>query len=326
MVLTLPPEHLEDDEDHDGATEADAWQRAYGKSMADMDTEFLAWAKTQIEGWGLPVDPLPKRKVLEEAINKDPKDVESLVNLAWVEASGGLGAKARVHLEAALAVDPQHVRGRELLGAVLAQSKGAMEKPDLAHAQALLESVVKDDPKRPVTVRTLGVLAMGRSDFQDAEKWFTQLQILRPLDSASYTNLAGIYLITKDYPRAIAQLLELQRHEQHDERIPRRLANLFMQQGQLAEAEQSAYRSIRINPYNAINHETMAQVLMAEKQPERAVEFWTDATNLQPKVPEFWEGLAEAKGLSGDAAGAAAAAKKALELQPQSPAQKWIKE
>ena len=99
-----------------------------------------------------------------------------------------------------------------------------------------------------------------------------------------------------------------------------------MQEGQLAEAEQSAYRAIRINPYNAINHQTMAQVLVAEKDNNRAVEFWKNAVDLQPRVSDFWEGLADAEGLSGDSSAASASATKALKLQPNSPAKKWIKQ
>ena len=180
----------------------------------------------------------------------------------------------------------------------------------------------------PLAVRCLGVLAMDRGDYADAEKWFRKQ--LEALVSAGY---GGLYRIVgrlpagKKYPEAIGQLLEkLEQHEQKDERIPRRLAELYRQQGNLAEAEKAAYRAIRINPYNAINHELLAQILVAEKQTPRAIEYWADATELQPKVSEFWEGLADAKGDTGDAAGAAAAANKALEIQPGSPAKKWVKE
>ena len=54
------------------------------------------------------------------------------------------------------------------------------------------------------------------------------------------------------------------------------------------------------------------------QQPARAVEFWTHATELQPKVASFWEGLADARGLAGDADGANDAARKAVEFTPGS--------
>jgi len=222
-------------------------------------------------------------------------------------------------LEKAVAIDPHNVRGRELLAVVIAKKEGD-------RARTIMENVIKDDPHRPVALRTLGMIAMAVHDYDKAEEWFTKLQAERPLEDTSYLNLAGIYLLKKENAQAIGQLVELERHEQKDERIPRKLADLFQQEGQLAEAEQSAYRAIRINPYNAINHETMAQVLMEEKEPERAVEYWQHATELQPQVCEFWEGLADAEGQAGNAAAASAAAKKAVELQPNSPAKQWIKD
>jgi len=310
----------------DGNTEAQAWQKVYNKSMDDIDQEFHTWAGQQITSWGLSTTPLPKREALLDALKKDPKNVDSLVDLASLEAMSGQAPQARKRLEQALEFDPKNLRTREFLGALLSQSKGATQKADIERAKSLLESVLKDDPNRSLAVRSLGMLAMARRDYNEAELYFKTLQSLVPLDVSSYTSLAGIYLIRKDYPAAIAQLLELQRHEQRDERIPRRLAALFKEQHQLAEAEQSAYRAIRINPYNAINHELMAQILVESKQPQRSIEYWSNATTLQPKVAAFWEGLAEAKGSTGDLPGAAEAAKKALDLQPKSPAAKWLKE
>ena len=301
----------------DGLYEAQAWQKAYGKSMADMDTEFQSWAKSQIDSWGLPTDPLPKRADLDAALAKNPNDVESLVKLGWLLASSGKRADAQKNLEKAVSLDPHHIRAREILVAVILQ-----KEPD--RARTLMEGVIKDDPHRPVALRTLGLIAMAVHDYDAAEKWFTLLQTERPLEETSYLNLAGIYLLKKDNKSAIGQLLELQRHEQKDERIPRKLAELFRAENQLPEAEQSAYRAIRIDPYNAINHELMAQVLDDEKQPQRSIEYWQNATALQPHVPEFWEGLANAAGTMGDTKTASEAAKKALELQPTSPAKKWL--
>ncbi len=307
---------------HDGLVEEKAWEKTYGKTMDQMDTEFLAFAKTQIESWGMPTDPIPKQEEIEAALKKDPKDVAALYNKAWLQAAGAPPAQgpppAQKTLEQLLAIDPNNIKARELMGAVLNGAK----QPD--KARTILEAVVQEDPKRPVALRTLGLIAMAAKNYVDAEKWFLQLQSVRPLEETSYTNLAGIYLIRKDTDKAIGQLVELQRHEQRNELIPRKLAQLYLSQKDYSDAESSAYRSVRINPYNAINHEMMAQVLQEEKQPQKAVEYWQYAADLQPKVAEFWEGLADSKGASGDKTAAAAAARKALEIQPDSPSKKWL--
>src|SRR5947207_4200928 len=106
-------------------------------------------------------------------------------------------------------------------------------------------------------------MAITRQDYEAAEKWFMKLQEVRPLEESSYSSLAGIYLLRKDNDKAIGQLLEMQRHEQKNELIPRKLADLYVQTKNYVEAETSAYRAVRINPYNAINHELLAQVLLA---------------------------------------------------------------
>jgi tetratricopeptide (TPR) repeat protein len=303
----------------DGLVEAQAWQKAYGKSMEAMDAEFRTWAGTQLESWGLPSDPLPKKAEVEAALKKNPADTDAQFKLAWLLASGGDNAGARKQLDALLAADPKHVKARELLGAVL----NALKEKD--KARDLLEQVVQDEPKRPVALRTLGLLAVGRKDLDGAVKWFTMLQQVRPLEETSYLNLAGVYLLRQENDKAIGQLLELERHEQKDERIPRKLADLYLAAKNLPAAENSAYRAIRINPYNAVNHQLMAQVLWQAGKKEASVTAWARAADLQPRVAEFWEGLANARGDTGDAAGAAAAAKKAVELQPDSKAATWIK-
>jgi tetratricopeptide (TPR) repeat protein len=302
----------------DGMTEEQAWAKNYGKKMEEMDTEFLAWAKQQLEAWGLPADPLPKRSDVDAALKKNADDVDALYQLSMLLASAGDNKGAQKNLEKLLALDAKHLKGRELLGGVL----NALKEKD--KARAMLEEVVKDNPKRPFALRTLGLMAMSAKDFDSAEKWFMQLQAVRPLEQTSYTNLAGIYLVRGDRDKAIGQLLELSRHEQRDERIPRKLADLYLEAKDYADAESAAYRAIRINPYNAVNHQVMAQILVADKRPGQAVTYWTRATDLQPRVAEFWEGLADAQGALGKREAAAAAAKKAVELQPSSKASRWM--
>ena len=175
-----------------------------------------------------------------------------------------------------------------------------------------------------MALRTLGLLAMSQNDYDTAEKWLLQLQQVRPLEDTSYTSLAGIYLSRKQTDKAAAQLLELERHEQKDDRIPRRLAELYIDQKNLPDAQAAAYRAIRINPFNAVDHQLLAQIFVSENQPAKAVEYWQAAADLQPRIVEFWEGLADAKGDSGDALALSAAAKKPLELLPTSKAKRWI--
>ncbi len=303
---------------HDGLTEAQAWQKTYSKTMEQMDAEFLPWAGKQLDSWGLPNDPLPKMEDVNAALAKDPNDKKALFDIGWLYASAGAYPDARKNLEKLVALDPSDAKARELLGAAL---YGMNQKDD---AKKMLEGVVQADPNRPVALRTLGFIAMGENNLDDAKNWFTQLEALRPLEETSYSNLAGIYLVKKNNDQAIAQLVQLEQHEQADERIPRKLAELYLDQKKLPDAENAAFRSIRIDPFNAVNHELMAKILVAEGKAADAVQYWTSATELQPRIAEFWEGLADAQGALGHKDEAAAAAKEALAIQPNSPAKKWL--
>ncbi len=302
----------------DGMTEPQAYKATFGKTIDEMNGDFLAWAGKQIESWGLPSDPLPKLDEAQAAVKANPKDADAACRLAWVLMSSGQSADAEAVLRKALETNPKHGRTRELLGAVLNVEK----KP--AEARKVLEELVKEDPDHPVALRTLGLLAMQDKDFDAARKYFSQLEEVRPLEQTPYTYLAGLYLQAGQTKDAIAQLRMLQAHEQKDERIPRQLALLLRQEKQYKDAETMAYKAIRINPYNAVNHQLMAQVLMDQKEPGQAVQYWRIATELQPKIASFWEGLADALGGVGDARGASDAAKKAVDLQPNNAAKKWV--
>jgi len=306
----------------DGLTEQQAFKTTYQRSMSDLNADFLVWAGKQLESWGLPADTLPKMDEAEKLVKENPKDSSAKVTLAWLLLNAGQRdgvTRAEAILREALTIDPKSIKARELLGAVLSNQKKKDE------AKAMLEAVVKDDPKRAVTLRNLGNLAMQDKKFDEAEKWFLLLQQVRPLEDTSYTNLAGIYLAEKKGDKAIAQLQELQQHEQADERIPRKLAQLLRaDKSQLRDAETMAYKAIRINPYNTVNHQLLGQILLDENQPARAIEYWKIATTLQPRVPEYWAGLAEAQGQSGNLPAAKDAATKAAELQPSTPAKKWL--
>jgi len=303
---------------HDGLTEPQAWQKTYGKTMQAVDAEFLPWAGKQLESWGLPSEPLPKLAELNAALAKDPNDKQALFDMSWLYASAGGYPDARKNLEKLVALDPANTQARELLGAVLF----GMKETDAA--KTMLQQVVKEDPKRAVALRTLGFIAMGSRDLDSAANLFTQLQQVRPLDETSYSNLAGIYLAKKESEKAAGQLLELEKHEQYDERIPRKLAELYVEEKKLPDAEAAAFRAVRINPFNAVNHELLAQIFVSEGRVADAVPYWQNATALQPRIAEFWEGLADSQGTLGNKTEAAGAARKAIELQPDSSAKKWL--
>jgi tetratricopeptide (TPR) repeat protein len=303
----------------DGKTEAEAFQSAYGKPSATINGDFLKWAGEQIAVWGLPNTVLPTLAAAQAAAAKDPADAKAQRILLNALLANNKIADAEKMVRALLEKTPDDLDLRQGLVEILV----ATNKPDAA--RPLLEKLAADAPDRPAVARLMGQAAMTAKNYDDAVKWFEKLEQLRPLDDTPYRSLAGIYLSRKDNQNAILQLERIVPHEKADERIPRRLAQLLLDDKRLKEAADCAFRSIRIDPYNAINHQLMAKILLAEGQPKDAVTYLTYATALEPETAEFWTNLAEADAAAGDQPAAAAAAKKAIELDPKAPVKNWLR-
>jgi len=302
----------------DGMSEPDAYKAAFGKGMETINAEFLTWAGQQLKAWGLPNNPLPKLADAKAAAAKAPTDVDAQKTLVQTLLAANQLADAEKAVRAMLKLDPENPDAREYLASILVATK----KTD--DAKPILEKLATDAPDRPVVARLLGQIAMDAKDYNTAATWFEKLEQIRPQDESPYRGLAMIYLTNKDTKNAIIQLEKLAAHEQKDERIPRRIAELMLDDKQFNDAQEYAYRAIRINPYNAVNHQLMAKALLGAGQAKDAIGYFSMATELEPQTAEFWADLADACGASGDKDAAAAAARKAVAIEPKSAAKKWI--
>lgn len=297
-----------------GMTDTQAVQSVYGTDVDPLYVEFLAWARNQVRQWGLDPSPLPTREEIEKRVQQNPQSADAKADLAMLLLSAGKLPEAEKLLRDAIAADATHIKARELLGMLLVAEKRSAE------AKGILEQVLADDSQRPATLRTLAQLAMADKQYAEAERYFTRLQNVRPLEQASYESLAGIYLIQKRAPDAIAQLRELQAHEQHDDRISRRLAELLQspESGSarnLQDAALMAGKAIHINPYNPLNHALLGDILMQQNKPAEAAAAFADATSLQPKVSDYWLKRAQAERAAGNTAAADESEKQARDLR-----------
>ena len=102
------------------------------------------------------------------------------------------------------------------------------------------------------------------------------------------------------------------------------LAELLLQTGALHDAHAMAFKAVRISPFSALNQHLLGSVLVAQKKPAEAVEYFNYATELQPEVASYWADLALAQNAAGRAAAAKAAAEHAVKLDPGSVAGKLL--
>ncbi len=110
-------------------------------------------------------------------------------------------------------------------------------------------------------------LVQGRQYDQAVEVW-EQIAQLRPMDELPHRRLAGLYLRLNNAPKAIEQLQALHRVDIKDDAYPKRIARLYRDQDDLADAEHFALRAIYIDPYDIDAHELMQQ--LCEKAGDQA--------------------------------------------------------
>ena len=85
-------------------------------------------------------------------------------------------------------ISPMPAHGR------LAEAETCRRKGDLARAQSLCESLLKDYPDYVGALQTLGVVHLARKNFQQAFICFIQAVMHCPKDGVNLTNLATAYL------------------------------------------------------------------------------------------------------------------------------------
>lgn len=298
----------------DGKTETQAVQAVFGRSTDILHEEFLSWAREQVRQWGLDPEPLPTLADAAKRLKNDPQSVDARADLASLLISSGKVQQAEKLLREAVEINASHGKSRELLGMILFARK------QLAESKTILEPLLEDKNPRPATLRTLAQIAMLEKQYTQAEQYFIRLQSVQPMEQTSYESLAGIYLIQKKVPQAIAQLRELQAHEQHDDRISRRLAELLLSSGaeesrNLPDAALMAAKAIHINPYNPLNHALLGDIRMRQNKPMEAAIAYADATTLQSNVPDYWLKRSQAERASGNIAAAEESEKQAKTLK-----------
>jgi tetratricopeptide (TPR) repeat protein len=102
------------------------------------------------------------------------------------------------------------------------------------------------------------------------------------------------------------------------------LGRALLEQGRISESIVVFRRLNQFFPGEAVALEALAAALARLPAPRRAeiqegADFAAEATRLQPEAPEGWHVLSVLRHLAGDYAGAAEAARRAVELDAQTP-------
>jgi tetratricopeptide (TPR) repeat protein len=104
---------------------------------------------------------------------------------------------------------------------------------------------------------------MERKDYAQGIEVWEEIVKIRPVDAMPHTRLAGLYLLTKQYDKAIAHLEILHRVEIKDNRYALQIARIHQRNNALEKAHQYGLQAVYIDPYDLRAHELLRDVCRA---------------------------------------------------------------
>jgi tetratricopeptide (TPR) repeat protein len=170
-----------------------------------------------------------------------------------------------------------------------------------------------------VTCTDAARVYLAHMDPQRAERLWTQAAALDPTNPTCRELLASLFVKQHKVREALRQFQELSQLNPQDVGHYQQIGFLQARLGNLAAAESAFTRVVELTPESAMGYRTLAKFyLNTNRQAGRAHQLAVTAVNLEPVADSYFVlGWADAK--NGKFSEALAAAKKALELEPNNP-------
>ncbi len=313
----------------EGRVPRDVFPSATGVTTAEFDERFKVWALADAQAWGLPLDPAPDPLVVKWMLRTYPDSANLHADMAEILIREREYSEALAHAERCLELEEHHADGLKMAAEAsigLAQEQASRDRfrEMLERAKGYYELLAEHHPAEPAGPEFLAEWANEHDHHNEAVRWSKKLKALQPLNPLSYRILSGIYLERDDDEHALPELLELARHEEHDPDVPRQIARIYAHQDKLRAAASWYRSSLNIDPYDVKTHRTFATLLDDLKLTEKALHEYEVLTILEPKEALHHNELAFAYYRAGRRDQAKEAARKAVELDPNSPARQLL--
>jgi cellulose synthase operon protein C len=275
----------------DGEREQQAIPNALGVSREQFYTDFLAWAKEQVQAWGMDAKP-SMMELTDEIREADP------------ELGRAMEASRRARLEALVRElgeqigRPTSKPARRAEGEPIERGLTADRWPDVVRPPVditddQLAAWLEKYPDHPDLVelqvrRRLERTEIGQETGKDEAliALLYRYMELRPVDPFPHKKLAAIWLASETPQRAIEHLERLDLFEEHSTALAVELAKLYREQGDAKRALEKATRAVHINPYNAPNRELAAAIAIEMNDLDTAKQHIVALTLIEPDRPQ----------------------------------------
>ncbi len=304
----------------DGLQQPDAFAGVLKTEPAAFDRDFAAWARAQVEKWGLPATQVEDPAEIHKAIDADPENAALHARLAQAELLDGRFEEAEQAARKALAIDDRQplaleVISRLFVGKMLAEKDEDARRELMKQAEPFIRSLHRAAPENPLAVKYLAYLEQAWEHWNDAIGWYREYQARFPEDPDSYRRLAAIYLRRKQIDPALKQMESLFRLAEDEPAVARQIAAIQADRGEHDRAAHWLVAALHVDPYDIETHGALADAYLALKEYPKAEREYKVVTRLLPDDAIGYEGLSQIHAALGNPQKAEAYQRKAEALR-----------
>ncbi|MCO6438855.1 MAG: tetratricopeptide repeat protein [Phycisphaerae bacterium] len=313
-----------------GKSQPEVFRVVLGVEPEDFSRDFAVWARQQAVAWGFdltpPEEPDTVRALLAE--NPDNPDLQARLAQALLDA-GEIGEALKVADEA-LEENPGSPACLAVLARAVEAAMPQIESPTTRaslekKASPRLQELVEVDPENCTARGLLGDKALREEQWSVAREHYERLQRSCPRDPRSWRGLAAAYLHGGNDDRALPQLLELARTEEHQADVPAEIARIQRRHDRLSEAVFWYGEALFIDPLNADFRHELVETLMRADRTEDALRELETLIRLHPQNADYLSQAAIAANKIGQSDRARELAQRAVAIDPDTPARALLR-
>lgn len=308
----------------EGKDQSTAFKDVLGISTEQFNSDFRDWAKKQAAGWKMHHVPQEETKIVQALVDEKPDDPALLARMAMAQLREGESESARKTAARALELNTNEIGALEVLAALpILQLRGAKDKDDrrdhARRAEPYLRRLLKLAPQHPAATLYFGIAKQALGEYEKAIEVFTAYQRRYPDDPDGYRYLAGLYLVQERRADALKQLEQLARLSEGEAPVFKQIAALYADDGKAEAAARWYRRVIEVDPYDAMVHARLGELLMKLKDYAGARREFDALSILMPEEEVGLEGLRRAYEALGDQKKAEEMAGKIRKLRGEEP-------
>ena len=216
---------------------------------------------------------------LQAVIKYQPDKLEYQAELGSFYLDMGEYAKANQYFENALQKDPKNVE------ALLGKGRAMWKNGDIVKAKELLENTAKLAPDDPRPLFYLGQISEDLEKPEDARGYYEKAASLSAKYLPARVALANLYTKTGQNSQALAVLSEALKANPSSALVHEGLGLVHSSQGNLQLAEKEFRTAIELDPQLASAYFNLANTLRDRGQLDEAVKFYKQTAEISPRFP-----------------------------------------